>query len=102
MMNNFLRQMLRSPRHLLVLDFFGALVTSGITASLLATEIVPTGLPVTLLIVMAMIAAGYAVYDLVNLVRRSNIRRALFNDRCVECHLCIDWGDVAFGSVCMV
>ena len=54
-----LREFVEEPKRLLLIDIFGALATSLATAFLLAAEIIPTGLPVNFLYVMAIVAGGF-------------------------------------------
>jgi hypothetical protein len=54
---------LLTARNLLLLDMFGASVTAIFTLVLLATEIVPTGLPTRILFGLSAAAAGFALID---------------------------------------
>ena len=54
----------QSPRKLLLLDFVGATMTSLTTGLLLATEILPIGLPSWLLFAMSLVAACFACFDI--------------------------------------
>jgi hypothetical protein len=53
-----------SPKNLLLLDGLGALLTSLATGLLLATSLIPTGLPAWILWVLSIVAAGFACFDL--------------------------------------
>lgn len=68
-----------NSRKLLLLDFFGALATSLGTGLLLATEVIATGLPTVVLIVMSLVACGFAIFDIVayRFVRRTAISLAV-------------------------
>jgi hypothetical protein len=68
----------REPRILLLLDFSSAVVTSLLAALLLATAILPTGLPTWILYSMSLSAAGFALFDVVSVLRVSDRVRPLF------------------------
>lgn len=55
---------LENPRRVLIIDLVGASVTSLLTILLLASGLVPTGLPVWLLYSMALTAGGFACFDI--------------------------------------
>jgi cytochrome c oxidase subunit IV len=58
-----MRELLNSPRHLLLLDALGAFATSA-TTFFLAFEVVSTGLPSSFLFVLASIAAMFFLFSL--------------------------------------
>ena len=66
-----------NSRKLLLLDFFGALATSLGTGLLLASEVITTGLPSTILVVMSLIACGFAIFDIVAYLFVQRTARAL-------------------------
>jgi hypothetical protein len=68
------QKLVREPWNILLLDLFGALVTSLATALLLASERVPTGVPSWILYAMAAIALGFACFDAVGLFLVSDPR----------------------------
>ncbi len=64
---------LQNPRIVLFIDFIGALITSLATLLLLATEIVSTGLPTTVLVLMAAVAFGFACFDLFGILFATDV-----------------------------
>lgn len=66
-----------SARTMLMLDWAGAWLTACSICSLLATEIIPTGIPTSLLISMATAAFGFGVVDGVGLIFFRDPRRSL-------------------------
>jgi hypothetical protein len=67
-MTSFLRAIFYRPRGLLVLDAVGALNTSMATYFLLAAERWKTGLPTGILSWMALVALGFAIWDMVSIL----------------------------------
>ena len=53
-----------TPHRLVQIDIFGAFVTCAMTGALLATNVIPTGMPVFLLICMAFAAGGFFLIGL--------------------------------------
>ena len=58
-----LQAFFQKSRHVLVVDFFGAMVTSLATVLLLASGLLLTGLPTWLLYAMALVALGFMCID---------------------------------------
>ena len=58
-----LKAIFLKPRHILVVDLFGAIVTTLVTVFLLASERLQTGLPTWLLYSMALVAFGFVCFD---------------------------------------
>ena len=56
--------LMQTPRYLLAVDFFGSIATSLATTFLLASGRMPTGLPTWLLYSLAMVALGFACFEL--------------------------------------
>jgi hypothetical protein len=52
------------PKYLLLFDFVGALATS-LSTGLLLTTIIPTGLPIWILCIPSIAAAGFALFDVI-------------------------------------
>ena len=65
---------MENPRRILMIDALGAFVTFLVTALLLATEWIPTGLPVTFLTLMAYIASGFCFIGVVALTLLRDLR----------------------------
>ena len=63
-----------SPRHLLLVDGVGALMTSASTGLLLATEVLASGIPSWVLWILASVAFGYACFDAVGVFYVSDPR----------------------------
>lgn len=71
------REILESPKRLLFVDVFGALVTFIVTAFLFATERIPTGLPVNILCLMACAVGGFFLTGLIGLLFVTDPRNLL-------------------------
>ena len=61
--------MILKPRTLLIVDALGAAITSAATFYLLAGQHIETGLPIGLLNAMAIVAACFACFDVVAIIR---------------------------------
>lgn len=55
---------LAEPRHLILFDCVGAIATS-LSVGILLTCILPTGLPLWTLLLLSLVAASYACFDLI-------------------------------------
>jgi hypothetical protein len=66
-----------TPKRLLLLDFGGALTTALTTGFLLATSIIPTGLPVWILGCMSITAAGFAGFGILSYCYATEPRQPL-------------------------
>jgi hypothetical protein len=66
-----------APKNLLLLDFFGATATALATGMLLATEVITTGLPTSLLWGLSLTAAGLAVFGIGSYRLATDARRPL-------------------------
>lgn len=74
---------------LLLVDAVGAAMTSMATLSLLATEIIRTGLPTGHLLSMASVAAGFMAFDLLAVQRRLAPAIALRIIACLNLGYCL-------------
>jgi hypothetical protein len=68
------KEVASDPKKILIIDLIGALATASATGLLLATEWFATGVPSWLLCVLAIVAAGYACFDFIGLIRVTNLR----------------------------
>jgi hypothetical protein len=79
---------LTKPRNLLWLDFVGAATTAIVTGAVLTT-LVPTGLPVHILLTLGMVAALYAGFDLCALRFWPNAKWPLAAIGCLNLAYCV-------------
>ncbi len=77
------------PRHLLILDFVGAIATFLVTMFVLASEWLPTGLPSWLLRSMALVAASFACLDFVMYFFKDKVHLALATIAILNVAYCI-------------
>lgn len=82
-----------SARTMLMLDWAGAWLTAFSVGFLLATQVVPTGIPTSILILMATAAFGFGVVDGVGLICFRKLSPLLATDRDLKSRLLLflDW-----------
>lgn len=67
----------QNPRNLIPIDAAGAFLTAAATAFLLATQILKTGLPLSILLTMAAVAALYGVFGVLGFLLKLETSRML-------------------------
>jgi len=80
MIENIIRNiqiLLQTPLYVLAIDLFGAIATSLATTFLLASGRMPTGLPTWLLYSSALVALGFACFDVAAIFQFLDARIAL-------------------------
>jgi hypothetical protein len=63
-----------TPRGLLLIDIAGAFLTCLITLALLATNVLPTGMPILVLICLGVAAACLGLFGVYRLATSSDLR----------------------------